>query len=89
MKQSRSFEEYIKQGNEAKARIIEAAKDSAVKLEEQAKRNIEHEFQKARQELQAEIIEKALVKAEEIINSKITEDDQNRLVDEYLDKVVA
>jgi len=39
--------------------------------------------------LQEEIIQKALVKAEEIIKARITDDDQNRLVDEYLEKVVA
>jgi F-type H+-transporting ATPase subunit b len=83
------MEQYIQQGNEAKARILEAAEASAVKLEEQAKRNIEHEFERAKQTLRTEIIEKALVEAEAIVKAKITDDDQNRLVDEYLEKVVA
>ncbi|MCK4467949.1 MAG: hypothetical protein KAU60_06310, partial [Desulfobacterales bacterium] len=61
----------------------------AVKLEEQAKRNIEHEFKQAKSKLQEEISEKALLKAEEIIKSTITTEDQDRLVDEYLEKVVA
>ncbi|MEN8245417.1 MAG: ATP synthase F0 subunit B [Thermodesulfobacteriota bacterium] len=81
--------EYIKQGEEAKVRIIEAAESTAEKLEEQAKRHIEHEFEAAREELQAEIMQKALVKAEEIIKTKISDEDQDRLVDEYLEKVVA
>jgi F0F1-type ATP synthase membrane subunit b/b' len=34
-------------------------------------------------------MQKALVKAEEIITAKINDEDQDRLVDEYLDKVVA
>jgi F-type H+-transporting ATPase subunit b len=80
---------YIKQGEEAKARIIEAAKGAAAKLEEQAKRNISHEFKMAKEKLQAEIVEKSLAKAEEIIKTRITEDDQEKLVDEYLSKVVA
>lgn len=83
------IQEYIKQGEEAKARIIEAAESTAVKLEEQAKRHIEHEFEQAKAELQKEIMQKALVKAEEIITAKINDEDQNRLVDEYLEKVVA
>jgi F-type H+-transporting ATPase subunit b len=83
------METYIQQGHEAKARILKAAEASAEKLEEQAKRNIEHEFQKAKQELHAEILEKALGQAEVIVKAKITDDDQNRLVDEYLEKVVA
>ena len=81
--------EYIKQGEEAKVRIIEAAESTAEKLEEQAKRHIEHEFEQAREELQTEIMQKALVKAEEIITTKISNEDQDRLVDEYLEKVVA
>jgi len=83
------IEDYIRQGNEAKARIIEEAKLSAEKLEEQALRNIEHEFKRAELELRQEILEKALQKSEQIIISKITAKDQEKLVDEYLDKVVA
>ena len=83
------IKEYIKQGEEAKARIIEAAESTAVKLEEQAKKHIAHEFEQAKTELQAEIMQKALGKAEAIITAKINDDDQDRLVDEYLEKVVA
>ena len=83
------IEDYIRQGNEAKARIIEEAKQAAEKLEEQAQRNIEHEFKRAKVKLQEEILDKALVKTEEIIKNKITDQDQEKLVDEYLDKVVA
>lgn len=81
--------EYVKQGNEAKTRIIEEAEAAAQRLEAQARKNIEQEFEKTRQKLRGEVLDQALVKAEEIIKSKITTRDQNRLVDEYLDKVVA
>ncbi|MEE8480615.1 MAG: ATP synthase F0 subunit B [Desulfobacterales bacterium] len=80
---------YIKQGNEAKARILKEAKSAAQKLEEQAKRNIEHEFKRAKLELQEDILEKSLLKAEEIIKYKITAEDQKKQIDEYLEKVVA
>jgi F-type H+-transporting ATPase subunit b len=82
-------EDYIRQGKDAKARILEEAKRSADKLEEQARRNIEHEFKQAKLKLQEDILEKALVKAEALITEKITPEDQDKLVDEYLDKVVA
>jgi F-type H+-transporting ATPase subunit b len=82
-------EVYIRQGNEAKARIIEEAKKAAEKLEEQARRNIENEFKKAKIKLQQETLEKALVNAETLIKNKITAQDQDKLVDEYLEKVVA
>ena len=81
--------EYVRQGNDAKERILKAAEASAAKLEEQAKRTIAHEFKQARQQLQDEVMEKALEKAESLIQAKISDDDQNRLVDEYLEKVVA
>lgn len=82
-------EEYIRQGNEAKARILKEAESAAEKLEAQARRNIEQEFKTAKLKLQEEILEKALIKAEEIVKSKITTKDQDRLIDEYIEKVVA
>ncbi|MDI6686824.1 MAG: ATP synthase F0 subunit B [Desulfobacterales bacterium] len=81
--------EYVKQGKEAKARILEHAELEAKKLEEQAGRNIENELRLAKSKLQEEIFEKALIKAEEIIKRRITGEDQDRLIDEYLEKVVA
>ena len=82
-------EDYIKQGHEAKARILKEAESSAEKLKAQARRNIEHEFEQAKLKLQEEIFETSLEKAEEIIKNRISEDDQDRIVDEYLKKVVA
>ncbi|NNF98753.1 MAG: ATP synthase F0 subunit B [Desulfobacteraceae bacterium] len=81
--------EYIKQGEQAKERILKEAEASAEKLEEQAKKNIEHEFKQAKIILQADIMEKAMAKAELLIKEKISADDQERLVDEYLEKVVS
>lgn len=81
--------EYVKQGNEARQRILKEAEAAAEKLEEQARKNIENEFEKARLKLKENILEKAMAKAEEIVKNKITEQDQERLVDEYLEKVVA
>ena len=82
-------DDYVRQGNEAKARILKEAEASAEKLQVQALRNIEHEFAQAKSELQKEIFEKSLVKAEEIIRSKFSGKDQDRIVDDYLKKVVA
>ena len=82
-------DDYVRQGNEAKARILKEAEASAAKLQVQARRNIEHEFAQAKLELQKEIFEKSLVKAEEIIRSKFSGEDQDRIVDDYLKKVVA
>ncbi|MFH1992711.1 MAG: ATP synthase F0 subunit B [Pseudomonadota bacterium] len=85
----RLIADYIRQGNEAKARILVEAQSAAEKLEEQARRNIEHEFKQAKSKLQEEIFEKALAKAEDLIKRKITAQDQEKLVHEYIEKVVA
>ncbi|THB73296.1 MAG: hypothetical protein D3926_24090 [Desulfobacteraceae bacterium] len=82
-------EDYIKQGEEAKKRILAAAEAQAEKLEETAKRNIEQEFKAAKAALQAQISEMAMDKAETLIKDSISAEDQDRLVDEYLKKVVA
>ncbi len=83
------IDEYIRQGNEAKERILAEAQAAAEKLEEQARRNIEHEFKQTKLKLQEEILVKALAKAEELIKNKITAQDHEKLVEEYLEKVVA
>jgi F-type H+-transporting ATPase subunit b len=82
-------EDYIKQGKEAKVKILREAESAAEKLEEQAQRNIEQEFKRAKLQLQEDILENAIAKAEKMIAGQITTDDQDRLVDEYLKKVVA
>jgi F-type H+-transporting ATPase subunit b len=80
--------DYIHQGEEAKAKIIEEAKATAEKLQEQAKKNIEHEFSKVKQQLRAEMAEQAVAMAEGLIKKNIKSKDQKSLIDEYLKKVV-
>ncbi len=82
-------EDYIKQGEDAKTRILAEASAQAEKLEDMAKRNIEQEFKSAKAILQQEIVEMAMKKAEEVIVASISSDDQDKLVDDYLKKVVA
>ncbi|MBW2265789.1 MAG: F0F1 ATP synthase subunit B [Deltaproteobacteria bacterium] len=80
--------EYVKDGEALKAKIIEEAKASAEKLQRQAKKNIEHEFEKAKKELRAEMGAQAIVMAEELIKKNINDKDQERIIGEYLEKVV-
>lgn len=84
----RIVSEYIEQGKNAKKKILEEAAVAAEKLEEQAKRTIAHEFKSAKMKLKEEIAAEALLKAEELVKNRITPEDQDKLVDEYLDKVV-
>lgn len=82
-------EDYIKQGEEAKKRILEEAEAQAEKLEDIAKRNIEQEFKAAKVVLKQEVVDGAMEQAQALIKKSITTQDQNRLVDEYLKKVEA
>ena len=83
------IDDYIKQGEEAKKRIITQAQTQAEKLEDMARRTIEQEFKTARTRLQQEISALAVERAETIIQEAISSDDQDKLVDDYLKKVVA
>ncbi|WP_035240349.1 F0F1 ATP synthase subunit B [Desulfobacter vibrioformis] len=82
-------EDYIKQGEDAKKRILAEAEAQAEKLEDMAKRNIEQEFKAAKVLLKQEVVELAMEQAEAFVKKSITTQDQNRLVDEYLKKVEA
>ncbi len=82
-------EDYIKQGEEAKVRILAEAAAQADKLEDTAKRTIQQEFKAAKANLQQEIVEKAMEQAEKVIKESISSEDQDNLVDQYLKKVVA
>jgi F-type H+-transporting ATPase subunit b len=84
----RIIAEYIKQGKEARARILKEAEAAAQKIEDQARRNIEYEFKQAKEKLQTDVLEKALIRAESLIKENFTTDDQDRLVNDYISKVV-
>jgi F-type H+-transporting ATPase subunit b len=80
--------EYVAQGEAIKAKILEEAKGAAEKLQEQAKKNIEHEFRKTKEQLKAEMAEQAVAMAEDLIKKNVNDGDQKRIIDEYLTKVV-
>ncbi len=80
---------YLKQGEDAKIRILKQADETAKKMEEAAKKNIDYQFTQAKKELQKEVVSESLLKAKELIKSKINPADHKRLIDEYLNKVVA
>lgn len=85
----RIVSEYIRQGQDAKARILKEAESAAQKIQAQARRNIEHEFEQTRARLQREIFEQSLASAEALLKQNVTAEDQSKLVEDYLQKVVA
>ncbi len=82
------IQQYIAEGEAEKAKIIEKAEQSAQRLKDMAIMTIEAETKKAAAELRQEIVETAVKLSERIIKEKIVPEDQQRLVDDYLAKVV-
>ena len=80
--------QYKEQGETLRNKILKEAEAAASKLEEQALRHIEHEFKQAKIRLEQEVLEKAIAKAEDRLKKKITDQDQDKLIEEYLTKVV-
>jgi F-type H+-transporting ATPase subunit b len=76
------------EGEREKARIIAEAQVTAAKIREQAQQSAEQEVVKARAELRAEAARLSVQLAEQALKEKINKDDQDRLVGEYLTKVV-
>lgn len=77
-----------REGALEKERIIAEAKASAEKIKEQAKVAADQEVLKARAELRAEATKLSIQLAEQTLKEKVRQDDQDRLVGEYLSKVV-
>jgi F-type H+-transporting ATPase subunit b len=82
------IQQYIAEGEAEKAKIIAKAEQTAQRLKDMAIMTIEGETKKAAADLKKEIIETAVKLSEQIIKERIVPEDQQRLVDDYLAKVV-
>lgn len=71
-------------GEREKQRLIEEGEKLRVKILEQAKTNIDYELKKAKEAIQSEAADAAIQIAEEKIKTKLTKDDQERLLQESL-----
>lgn len=76
------------QGEAIKTAIIEKAKRDAAALTEQAKRTASNEAQAAIKTIRAEMAEMVIDAAEKIVAEKLSATDHDKLVDDYLTKVV-
>lgn len=77
----------VKQGELEKQRIIEEAERAAGDIKRQADMAIQHELAQAVAHLRSEIAEQAVMVAEELIRKNLKSDDQNKMVEDYLEKV--
>ncbi|WP_281763274.1 F0F1 ATP synthase subunit B [Pseudodesulfovibrio nedwellii] len=76
------------QGEAIKAGIIEKAKKDAEALTEQAKRTASNEAQAAIETIRGEMADMVIEAAEKIVAEKLSAEDHDKLVDDYLTKVV-
>lgn len=76
------------QGETIKAAIIEKAKKDAEAMTEQAKRTASNEAQAAINTIRAEMADMVIEAAEKIVAEKLSAEDHDKLVDDYLTKVV-
>ncbi len=79
----------VKQGEVEKERLIAEANRAAGDIRRQAEMAIQHELTEARLRLRSEVAEQAAQMAEELIKKNLQDADQNRLVEDYLEKVGA
>lgn len=82
------MEEYRKQGEALRDSIIAAAEDKAVQIKAQAAVTAEQETKLAVERLRAELADLVVDAARGMLAGKLSEKDQDKLVDEYLTKVV-
>jgi len=76
-----------REGELEREKILTAAKDMAVKIEEEAENKASSVVAKARIELREEAANLAVELAEGMLKKQVSADDQKRLVDEYMQKV--
>lgn len=81
-------EEYRRQGEALRDSIVAAAEAKAVQIREQAVAAAEAEAKVAVQNLRAELADSVVAAATTMLEKKLTAKDQEKLVDEYLTKVV-
>ena len=82
-------EKAIAQAEIEKVKIIERAEKAAEDIKRQAQMTVANEVIAARRILKNEIADKAAIMAEALIVKNLTEDDQVKIVEDYLDKVGA
>ncbi len=77
------------QGTAEKEKIIEEAKKTAAKMEEDSKARMDQEFKKALNQLRTEAAGLSITMAEEILQKNIKEKDHEKMVNDFLDRMVS
>jgi len=79
--------QYRADGLAEKERILAEAKERAKQILDQAEVSIQYEMQTAKEKLKQEVVALAAQRAEEIIVREMTDKDQDRLVNEFIEEL--
>ncbi len=82
-------EKAVAQAEIEKEKIIESAHKAAEDIKRQAEMAIQNEIVTVRRSLKNEMADQATTMAEEIIIKNLTPEDQNKIIEDYLNKVGA
>ena len=80
--------DYVRDGEAEKEKIVAHAHEMAERIKKQAEVTISNEIEAAKNDLMNEIAGMSAAMAEDLIRKNINSQDQERLVEEYLSKVV-
>jgi F-type H+-transporting ATPase subunit b len=75
-----------KEADEEKKKILEAAQKEAERIVEQAHRDIDFEVENARKALRKQLADQAVNRSREIIERELNDQDQKRLISDYIER---
>lgn len=84
---ARVVDEAREEAQSEKERLIKEAEETAVRMKEDAKAIADQEVERAKRELTEETMALAARAAEDALRNQITDDDHNRLAEEFIDKL--
>jgi F-type H+-transporting ATPase subunit b len=76
-----------READEEKKKILEAAQKEAERIVEQAHRDIDSEVENARKELRKQLADSAVSRSREIIERELNDQDQKRLIADYIQRL--
>lgn len=87
-KESRKkIQEAIIEGKKLAEEIKKSAYHDAQRIIERAREDVKYEFSKAKEEIKDKIIELSISAAETVIQDKLTEEEDRKIVKDFIDKI--
>jgi len=81
------IDQFMNEGQAEKEKIVAEAEDRAKQIVSQAEITIEQEMQSAMNKLKQELMTQAAEKARDMMAAELTDEDQDKLVDDFIERV--